>query len=271
MTAVNVRGLMSIIRQRAEDSAVRDRRYRCTLRNSWLQVAISTLSVAISELFQKRGAVATIHLSEQWGWTGLTTLASPLVWFGMAFTILSFITWLYAIRHLPLSVGFPGFPGGARARSAQQLVDSRGNHPSAALVRDRARPRWPRAGGEAGRKIGRKIVNASLLFLILVSLIAFVAGQLLLKRAMESTVRGGYRQRTFAFFIIAGTAAMAVSYFLNLGLLQRLDLSYLYPFQGLSVIFISAAAAVLLREKLTPRLIAGSLLITAGVVLVSLS
>lgn len=77
------------------------------LRNPWLQVAISTLAVAISELFQKRGAMATLHVSEQWAWTGLTTLASPLVWLGMAFTILSFLTWLYAIKHLPLSVAFP--------------------------------------------------------------------------------------------------------------------------------------------------------------------
>src|SRR4051812_26216354 len=77
------------------------------LRNPWLQVAISTVSVAISELFQKRGAMQTVHLSEQWSWTGLTTLASPLVWLGMAFTILSFITWLYAIKHLPLSIAFP--------------------------------------------------------------------------------------------------------------------------------------------------------------------
>ena len=109
------------------------------------------------------------------------------------------------------------------------------------------------------------------LLIILISLAAFVAGQILLKRAMESTVAAGFRQRTFAVFIVAGTAAMAVSYFLNLGLLQRLDLSYLYPFQGLSVLFITAAAALLLREKLTPPLIFGSLLITAGVVLVSIS
>jgi uncharacterized membrane protein len=66
-------------------------------------------------------------------------------------------------------------------------------------------------------------------------------------------------------------AAMTVYFFLSLGLLQRFDLSYLYPFQGTSIIFISVAAAVLLREKLSLRLIVGSLLITAGVVLVSLS
>lgn len=77
------------------------------LRNPWLQVAISTVSVAVSELFQKRGAVDTAHVAQQWSWTGLTTLASPLVWLGMLFTILSFLTWLYAIRNLPLSVAFP--------------------------------------------------------------------------------------------------------------------------------------------------------------------
>ncbi|MDQ3119632.1 MAG: DMT family transporter [Verrucomicrobiota bacterium] len=88
------------------DSAVVDRRYR-GLRSPWLQVAISTLSVAIAELFMKRGADATAHVAEEWGWTGLTTLASPLVWVGMLFTFISFITWLYAIKHLPLSVAFP--------------------------------------------------------------------------------------------------------------------------------------------------------------------
>ncbi len=114
-------------------------------------------------------------------------------------------------------------------------------------------------------------MKPTLFLLILISLVSFVAGQILLKRAMDSTVLGGFRQRTFAFFISTGTATMGISYFLNLGLLQRLDLSYLYPFQGLTVIFISLAAAVLLREKLTLPLIAGSLLITAGVIVVSLS
>lgn len=75
--------------------------------NPWLQIALSTIAVAVSELFQKRGAVATLHVAEEWGWTGLTTLASPLVWLGMGFTIVSFITWLYALKYLPLSVAFP--------------------------------------------------------------------------------------------------------------------------------------------------------------------
>ena len=87
-------------------SAVGDRRYRA-FGSPWLQLGLSTLAVTISELFQKRGADATLHLAEEWSWTGLTTLASPMVWVGMLFTLISFITWLYAIKHLPLSVAFP--------------------------------------------------------------------------------------------------------------------------------------------------------------------
>jgi drug/metabolite transporter (DMT)-like permease len=74
--------------------------------NPWLQLAISTLCTTISELFLKRGAVATADVSEAWGWTGLTGLASPLVWLGILFVIGSFITWLYVLQHLPLSVAF---------------------------------------------------------------------------------------------------------------------------------------------------------------------
>jgi len=54
-------------------------------------------------------------------------------------------------------------------------------------------------------------------------------------------------------------------------LLQRFDLSYLYPFQGLSVIIITILAAVILKEKLTMQLTIGGVLISAGIVLVSLS
>ena len=64
---------------------------------------------------------------------------------------------------------------------------------------------------------------------------------------------------------------MTISFFLTLGLLQRFDLSYLYPFQGLSVIIITFAAAIVLREKLTPQLVVGAVLISVGIVLVSMS
>ena len=114
-------------------------------------------------------------------------------------------------------------------------------------------------------------MNLSSFTLILIALVSFVAGQLLLKRAMESTGQNGFRNTRFISLLSAGTLLMTISFFITLGLLQHFDLSYLYPFQGLSVIIISVMAAVVLKEKLTLRLTIGAVLITAGVVLVSLS
>jgi drug/metabolite transporter (DMT)-like permease len=106
--------------------------------------------------------------------------------------------------------------------------------------------------------------------LILISLLTFVAGQLLFKRAMDRSRTHAFG-RKFAKWLVAGVASMTISFFLTLGLLQHLDLSYLYPFQGLSVIIIGVMAALVLKEKLTLRLALGALLITAGVILVSMS
>jgi drug/metabolite transporter (DMT)-like permease len=114
-------------------------------------------------------------------------------------------------------------------------------------------------------------VNVLSFVFILTSLGTFVAGQLFLKRAMESTARSGSRHPRFGLLLAAGIFLMTISFFLTLGLLQRFDLSYLYPFQGLSVVIISVAAAIVLREKLTLQLTIGAVLISAGIILVSIS
>jgi uncharacterized membrane protein len=108
-------------------------------------------------------------------------------------------------------------------------------------------------------------------FFIVVSLLSFVLAQLILKRAMEFSTTNGLRNSRFVSLAAIGVVLMTVSFFLTLGLLQRFDLSYLYPFQGLSVIFITLMAAIVLNEKVSLRLIIGAVLISAGIVLVSLS
>jgi drug/metabolite transporter (DMT)-like permease len=108
------------------------------------------------------------------------------------------------------------------------------------------------------------------LILILVALFTLVGGQLLLKHAMQPVGRQPARSQ-FVALLIGGIFLMTISFFLTLGLLQRFDLSYLYPFQGLSTIIISVLAAILLKERLTLRLTFGALLISAGVVLVAMS
>ena len=75
--------------------------------NPWLQLALSVGCVFVSELLLKRGASDTANPEQGWSWTGVTGLASPLVWLGIIFVIISFISWLYVLRYIPLTIAFP--------------------------------------------------------------------------------------------------------------------------------------------------------------------
>ena len=99
----------------------------------------------------------------------------------------------------------------------------------------------------------------------------FVAGQILLKHALDIMARETYSQVHATIVFASAIAIFAANFFINIGLLQRFDLSYFFPFQGMSVILIAVVGAWILREKLTAQLLLGSLVITVGVILVSLS
>lgn len=110
------------------------------------------------------------------------------------------------------------------------------------------------------------------LVIVLVALVAHTAGQIFLKHAMASThSEAGFRSRACLVPFAIGIALMTTQFFLNLGLLQRYDLSFIYPFQGLGVIIITLTAGFTLREKLTVPLVIGSVLISIGVALVSMT
>ena len=68
--------------------------------NPWFQLWLSVLCVLVSELLLKRGASATAHLAENWSWTGITGLASPLVWVAALIYsgILCGVAWLFFLR-----------------------------------------------------------------------------------------------------------------------------------------------------------------------------
>ncbi len=76
-------------------------------------------------------------------------------------------------------------------------------------------------------------------FFIVVSLVTFVAAQLILKRAMEFSATSGMSNRYFISRVVIGVFLMTISFFLTLGLLQRFDLSYLYPFLTAGIVLVS--------------------------------
>jgi drug/metabolite transporter (DMT)-like permease len=106
--------------RRVKRSAIRNwlRRFDCTLEkrmqnrpsgfgNPWLQLALSVACVLVSEFLLKRGATEVANTDNAWSWTGVNGLASPLVWWAILLIIVSFISWLYVLRHIPITIAFP--------------------------------------------------------------------------------------------------------------------------------------------------------------------
>ena len=75
--------------------------------NPSIQLALSVACVLASELLLKRGASDTADLTSGWSWTGVNGLASPLVWWAILLIIISFLSWLYVLKYIPLTVAFP--------------------------------------------------------------------------------------------------------------------------------------------------------------------
>ena len=75
--------------------------------NPWLQLTLSVICVFVSELLLKRGATDIAEPDSAWSWTGVNGLISPLVWWAILLIIASFISWLYVLRYIPLTIAFP--------------------------------------------------------------------------------------------------------------------------------------------------------------------
>jgi drug/metabolite transporter (DMT)-like permease len=73
----------------------------------WVQLALSVVFVTVSELLLKRGASETANAAISWSWTGINSMASPLVWWGILCVIASFLSWLYVLKYIPLTIAFP--------------------------------------------------------------------------------------------------------------------------------------------------------------------
>jgi drug/metabolite transporter (DMT)-like permease len=114
-------------------------------------------------------------------------------------------------------------------------------------------------------------MNGTAVLVFVIEVAALVLGQVLLKHALERGNQLGFRHSRVIALFAGGIAGLSVSFFLMLGLLQHFALSYFFPLQASSTLVIVLAAALFLRERLSLTLILGTLLICAGIVLVSTS
>jgi undecaprenyl phosphate-alpha-L-ara4N flippase subunit ArnE len=108
------------------------------------------------------------------------------------------------------------------------------------------------------------------LILVVVSQIAQVGGQVMLKKGMVPA-KSKRRKRVIALYLGAGVAFLTVWFLLWVGLHEKMELSYLFPFQGLSPLLLVVAAALLLKERTNWRTWAGIALISLGSVLVAIT
>ena len=114
-------------------------------------------------------------------------------------------------------------------------------------------------------------MSSTLIALLIGSQVLLVAGQLFLKHAMNLTEREprNWPRVTAHFGIFLAT--MTLWFLLWLGFLQTMPLSQVLPWEGLSPVLLVLGATVFLGEKITRDAWIGVTLISAGVVLVSLS
>jgi drug/metabolite transporter (DMT)-like permease len=76
-------------------------------RMSMLAILASAVIGTASEICLKLGAAETAsHPTILIPWLGLSGMESKWVWFGIVFTILSFVAWVRAIQVVPLSIAF---------------------------------------------------------------------------------------------------------------------------------------------------------------------
>ena len=110
-------------------------------------------------------------------------------------------------------------------------------------------------------------MTATAVVVAVVCQFVLVAGQIALKRAMS----GGDApfSRRMAVRLVPGVACLAVWFFLWLGLLERWDLSHVFPFEGLGPLLVVVAAWAFLGERVSLSAWLGVVLIAAGVALVT--
>lgn len=114
-------------------------------------------------------------------------------------------------------------------------------------------------------------MTPDILLLCLASQLCLVTGQLLLKHAMTQTNLVPIPWWQVGKLFSLGIVILSGWFFLWGGLLQRKDLSYIYPFEGMGPALMLLGAWLFLKEKLTLQSCIGIGLISVGIAIVATS
>jgi uncharacterized membrane protein len=114
-------------------------------------------------------------------------------------------------------------------------------------------------------------MTLAILLPCLSSQLCLAGGQLLIKQAMNATHFSPTPWPNVLSRFSLGILSLTSWFFLWLGLLQKKDLSFVFPFEGISPVLIVVGGSLFLKEKIVPRSWLGIGLISLGLVLVSAS
>jgi drug/metabolite transporter (DMT)-like permease len=120
-------------------------------------------------------------------------------------------------------------------------------------------------------------MNTAILY-ILISVLGSAAGQLLLKKGMNSMepvtlslnqLPSLIWQMATNFYVFIGLAIYLIGTVFWLAALSRVDLSFAYPFASFNYVVILVASWIIFDEKITLSRLLGTVVIGIGVLLIS--
>ena len=74
--------------------------------NPYVQIGLGALTVTTSEILMKVGANTVPPTGGPFGWLGVAALASLWTWAGIVCYILSFLSWIYVLKSVPLGIAY---------------------------------------------------------------------------------------------------------------------------------------------------------------------
>ena len=110
-------------------------------------------------------------------------------------------------------------------------------------------------------------MTALAVFLCVAAQLFLVSGQLLFKHAMNEAQPQPTAVKVRN--LLLGVGSQALWFFIWLGLLEKWELSRIFPFEGLNPLLLVLGAWLILKERLTIESWVGIALITGGLALVA--
>ena len=79
---------------------------RASIRSSMVAIVLTVITGTAADVFVKIGASETAGHTTFLPWLGIGGLESKWVWVGIVCTIFSFLSWIRALRAIPLGIAF---------------------------------------------------------------------------------------------------------------------------------------------------------------------